>query len=254
MLPDFLRAVHRFEELPSTQDEALARLAKGERDFVVLARAQSAGRGRRGRAWTTPPGSAFMATFGLALPSGKPAGEALFPLALAAAEAAETFLPPDAPRVKIKWPNDLWADGKKLAGLLGESRIASGGAALCALGIGVNLGQRAEEFPPELQGVAISLAMLGAAPVPDPGSFLAALAPRFSARLARWLTGGLDALRAEYEARALLRDGDPIRLEQDGEVLEGRCRGLAPDGALRVEIAGTVRLIRAADAFQVRGG
>ena len=254
MLPDFLRAVHRFEELPSTQDEALARLAAGERDFVVLARAQSAGRGRRGRAWTTPPGSAFMATFGLALPPGKPAGEALFPLALAAADAAETFLPPSAPRVKIKWPNDLWADGKKLAGLLGESRVAADGAALCALGIGVNLGQHANEFPPDLQDMAISLAMLGAGSPPDPEQFLAVLAPRFSARLARWLTGGLDALRAEYAARSLFQDGDSIRLEQDGESLQGVCRGLAPDGALRVEIAGSVRLIRAADAFQVRCG
>lgn len=241
-------AVHEFKELASTQDEALRRLAAGERDFVVRADAQTAGRGRRGRAWTGEPGASLLASFGLALPPGKNPGELPFALALALRDAAAARLPAGT-RLTVKWPNDLWLDGKKLAGLLGEARPDGAGGTLVALGCGVNLSQR--EFPPELLAGATSLELGGAAAA-TPREFLAALRPRFAARFASWFTGGLSALRDELERHSEFHPGEPLRAELESGAVEGACAGLSPEGGLRLRTARGEMTLLAADVSRVR--
>ncbi len=243
-------AVHEFAELSSTQDETLRRLAAGERDFVVRADAQTAGRGRRGRAWRDEPGAALLCSFGLALPAGKHPGELPFALALALREAASPRLPAAA-RLTVKWPNDLWLGGKKLAGLLGEASPDGAGGSLVALGCGVNLAQW--EFPPELRETAISLALAGGR-VPSPREFLDELRPRFAARYASWFTGGLAALRPEFERFSEFRPGEPLRAELETRAIEGNYAGLSPEGGLCLLTgAGEITLL-AADVSRVRRG
>jgi BirA family biotin operon repressor/biotin-[acetyl-CoA-carboxylase] ligase len=118
---------------------------------VVTADEQTAGRGRQGRTWTAPPGKALLYSAIL-----RPLDERhlLLPLAvpLAVCEAAEELEP--GVECAIKWPNDIWVDGRKLAGVLIEAKPQDGWA---VIGIGLNLTIEPDEFPPDLQATAVSL-------------------------------------------------------------------------------------------------
>jgi len=118
---------------------------------VVTAAAQTAGRGRQGRTWTAPPDKALLYSAVL-----RPLDERhlLLPLAvpIAVCEAAEE-LAPDL-ECAIKWPNDVWLDGRKLAGVLIEAKPQDGWA---VIGVGLNLTIERGEFPPELQDTATSI-------------------------------------------------------------------------------------------------
>ncbi len=122
---------------------------------IVTAAEQTAGRGRQGRSWTAPPGKALLYSAIL-----RPLDERhlLLPLAvpLAVCAAAEELAP--GIECRIKWPNDIWLDGRKLAGVLIEAKPQNGWA---VIGIGLNLSITRDEFPPDLQDTAISLFGLG---------------------------------------------------------------------------------------------
>jgi len=118
---------------------------------VVTAAEQTAGRGRQGRTWTAPAGKALLYSAIL-----RPLDERhlLLPLAvpLAVCEAAEQLAPGIA--CAIKWPNDIWLNGRKLAGVLIEAKPQDGWA---VIGVGLNLTITRDEFPPELRKTATSL-------------------------------------------------------------------------------------------------
>jgi len=118
---------------------------------VVTAAEQTAGRGRQGRTWTAPPNKALLYS---AVVRALEERHMMLPLAvpLAVCEAAEQ-LNPDL-ECKVKWPNDIHVEGRKLAGVLIEARPQDGWA---VIGIGLNLSIRQEEFPSELQKTTISL-------------------------------------------------------------------------------------------------
>jgi BirA family transcriptional regulator, biotin operon repressor / biotin---[acetyl-CoA-carboxylase] ligase len=202
------RVHHRVTD--STNDRARELAAEGApHGTLVTADEQRAGRGRQGRAWTAPPRSAVLMSvllreFGETLP-------------LAAAVATCEALPVDA---RIKWPNDVWIEERKVAGILVEGRPQEGWA---VLGIGLNVSVR--EFPPPLDATATSLALAGAATTPE--NALAALL----ASLDRWLGApAADVLAAWRSRDALL--GRRIRWN-DGN--EGVAAGVADSGALVVE-------------------
>lgn len=128
--------VRVYQQTKSTQD--IARQQSG-RWSVVLANEQTAGRGRLGRAWVAPPGSGVLMS--LAWPGLADRGtlDAIaYRVAVAVAQTAEHFLGPDAGRVRIKWPNDILVDGKKLAGILIERHDT---AAIIGIGFNVALDQ-----------------------------------------------------------------------------------------------------------------
>jgi BirA family transcriptional regulator, biotin operon repressor / biotin---[acetyl-CoA-carboxylase] ligase len=118
---------------------------------IVTAAEQTAGRGRQGRTWTAPPGKALLYSAIL-----RPLDERhlLLPLAvpLAVCEAAEELEP--EVECQVKWPNDVWIDGRKLAGVLIEAKPQDGWA---VIGIGLNLSISPDEFPPDLRDTAVSL-------------------------------------------------------------------------------------------------
>ena len=120
--------------------------------LVVTADEQDAGRGRQGRSWFAPPGSALLYSAVL-----RPLGERpLLPLAvpLAVCEAAESLAPVEC---TVKWPNDVWVGTRKLAGVLIESRFERGGGGWAVIGVGLNLTVTRDELPEELRGTATSL-------------------------------------------------------------------------------------------------
>ena len=118
---------------------------------VVTAGEQTEGRGRQGRTWVAPPGGALLYS---AILRPLDQRHALLPLAipLAVCEAAEALEP--AASCKVKWPNDVWLDDRKMAGILIEARPQDGWV---VLGIGLNLTIPPDEFPPDLRSTAISL-------------------------------------------------------------------------------------------------
>ena len=157
---------------------------------LVTADKQTAGRGRHGRRWTAEPGTAVLMSV---VVRGLTERHALLPLttSVAVCEAAEDCAPV---RCAIKWPNDVWVDGRKLAGILVEGRPQEGWA---VVGVGMNVSSASHDFPAELRGVATSLA------IESPGG------EQFSREAA--LSSLVDALEA--------------RLEQDEDRTLGEWRG-----------------------------
>lgn len=123
---------------------------------VVLADAQSAGQGRRGRSWHSPPGKGIYFSLLLRPPGTSPAAAA--PVTLAAAVAvARQLREYTGMEVAVKWPNDLLIGQKKIGGILTETRTSRQALLYLVLGIGLNINHRAEDFPAELRRRATSL-------------------------------------------------------------------------------------------------
>ena len=230
-----------YGELDSTNSEAKRLAQAGEPGPVwIMAERQTAGRGRRGRVWDSGEGN-LAAT--LLLRPEAPAnviGQLSFAAALAVADLAVHFAPQAA--ITVKWPNDVLAEGRKLAGILLESEPAPEGVWL-AVGIGINLAGSPEgtEFP------AISLAQLGIAP-PSPDEALTVLAARFDHWYAAWMSDGFETLRAAWLARAQPL-GAPIRARLPHETRTGLFEGIDGAGALLLNEQGTVRTIAAGEVF-----
>jgi BirA family biotin operon repressor/biotin-[acetyl-CoA-carboxylase] ligase len=150
----------------------------------------------------------------------------------------------------IKWPNDIYAGGRKLCGILAETVETQMGRA-CVLGIGINLNDDA--FPPELQRIATSIEAHTHVKA-DAEKLLQALVRSLALRYeALYEEGGQGRMLAEWSARSSFAEGRRVRVSLEGETLEGTTRGLASDGALRVETdAGKIRVIRAGDVTTLR--
>jgi BirA family biotin operon repressor/biotin-[acetyl-CoA-carboxylase] ligase len=212
-----------YPSLPSTQTVARAWAAEGAPEgAVVLADHQTAGRGQHGRSWTAPAGTALLVSVVLR-PSLPVARWPELPLAAgcAIAESVETAGPLS---VRLKWPNDVVVDGRKVAGVLAEG--VAGEPPLVILGVGVNVSQREADWPPHLADRASSLAALGA-PV-SRETLLATLLARVSAWYGVLLHDGFEPVRAAWRRRGLLGARVPL---PDGE---GTSVDLGPRGELVV--------------------
>jgi BirA family transcriptional regulator, biotin operon repressor / biotin---[acetyl-CoA-carboxylase] ligase len=218
-----------FDELDSTNEEARRRAAQGlVTSTYLLARRQSAGRGRRGRAWVSAEGNLFLTYLGVTTQS--PSEIALFGFAagLALAEFCDAAIGPGLAR--LKWPNDLMLDGRKAAGLLLESGALGEGRNWFAIGIGFNLTSAPE-------GVGQSTAALGefvAARPPSPETVARDLAVRLARWSGRLREQGFAPLRDAWTARAFGLQ-ERIFAENGGRALVGLARGLSAHGELLVE-------------------
>lgn len=238
------REVH--DALDSTNAEALRRAAAGAAGPLwILARTQTAARGRRGRSWASPAG-AFAATL-LMRPDGLPAEAALrsFVAALGLSDAlAAATGRPDA--FAVKWPNDVLLHGRKLAGILLETGGPAGGPLTLAIGIGVNLAQAPdpEALEPEATAPASLAGAFGGAP--DPEAFLDLLAPATARWEARLRADGFAPVRAAWLARAA-RLGAPLRARLPGREIEGVFETIDETGALVLATPGGRATLAAAE-------
>lgn len=224
------RVHHRRTDSTNERAKALA-LAGAPHGTLVTAHEQSAGRGRHGRSWTAPPGSALLMSLVL---RGLDERHALLPLSAAVAIChALAPLP-----CRIKWPNDIWVERRKLAGILVEGRPQEGWA---VLGIGLNVSTREHEFPEELSGSAASLHTAGAPAEPE-----AVLADLLAA-LHEWTAAPAEAVLVAWRERDALL-GERVRWDAG----EGSAAGIDASGALLVDTergrmaldAGEVHLLR----------
>ena len=231
-------------EIDSTNEEARRRAAAGEkRPLWIAADRQSAGRGRRGRDWQSPPGNLFAT---LLLRPEKPAGECA-QLSFVAALAVSDMLARFAPQAELalKWPNDVLAGGRKIAGILLESESkADGTAAWLAIGIGVNL----TAFPEDAEFPAISLAAIGSAS-PASKDALLHLAAAFAKWYEVWRTVGFAPVREAWLARAS-GFGSRIRVRLASEEKTGVFQGIDDSGALLLGvIGGDTRAVAAGEVY-----
>jgi len=229
------------QALDSTNSEARRLAEAGEPGPVWISAArQSAGRGRRGRAWDSGEGN--LAATLLLRPRSQLSvtGQLSFVAALATAEMAAHFAPSAA--ITVKWPNDVLAEGKKLAGILLESGGASEGNWL-AIGIGVNLAN----FPEGTEFPATSLAQLAVA-TPSSEDALSVLAARFAHWYDAWMEDGFEIVRGAWLARASGL-GAAIRARLPNETRFGVFEGIDDRGALLLNEQGRVRAIAAGEVF-----
>ncbi len=149
-------------EAASTNDVAREwALAGAPAGAVVSAARQSQGRGRRERRWDSPAGTGLYASF--ILRPGWLAEEAPNLAILAGMAAYRALGKAGVPSLRVKWPNDILAGGRKICGVLVEPRIGEGRIEFAVVGIGMNVGQAPEDFPPELRDTATSCRVEGAA-------------------------------------------------------------------------------------------
>lgn len=216
------------DRLASTNDRARALALEGAKRFTtVIAEEQTAGRGRSGRRWASPPGQGlWMST----LVSGQ--AEQVSPLTpvlvgVALIRAIRSVVPALEPG--LKWPNDLYAGGRKVAGVLCES-LNDGRRVI--VGLGINVRQTRDDFPPELRESAASLEMASGGSVSRgrlAGAVMSELRALFS-DLPFELTG---ALAAEVRRMDILAG----RQVSSSTGLQGQAHGFGPDGALRIRDA-----------------
>jgi BirA family biotin operon repressor/biotin-[acetyl-CoA-carboxylase] ligase len=226
--------VLRLDRCRSTSDYVKENLARLEKDLplMVSADAQTAGRGRDGRRWSSAPGLGLCVTFAFRLADARRLSLLAIVSGVAVADALAAWT---GREFALKWPNDVLAGGKKVAGILCESTV-KGDETTCLAGIGVNVNQQEGDFPEDLRGRAGSLRLLTGREWP-----LAEGRERLAAGMASWLRRLADGRRDEIldRARVLMRDGigRELSFHHRGKVWRGVCRGLAADGGLLLQEA-----------------
>jgi BirA family biotin operon repressor/biotin-[acetyl-CoA-carboxylase] ligase len=199
---------------------------------VVTAREQTAGRGRLGRVWTAPDGKALLYSAIL-----RPLDERhlLLPLSVPLAVCAAAEVLRDGIECKVKWPNDVWLQGRKLAGILIEAKPQDGWA---VIGVGLNLLIEPHEFPPNLRQPATSL---GGGVAPERAR------EELDDRLAQWVDASDEKILAEWRRRDGLR-GREIAWEEGSGIADG----IDDRGNLVVAVAGGSRVSLGAGEVQLR--
>lgn len=252
-LPAFFEPLEVAEVLPSTMLRAAELATRGAPEgATVVADAQTAGRGRLDRTWSAPPGTSLLLTVVLRPPlAGAEAWLVAAAAGAALVDAVRQVLPGPV-LVGLKWPNDLLVGGRKAAGLLAEARVDRGRLDWVLLGMGVNVGQGPDGFPPELTGQATSLALAAGAPV-DRAGLLHAWAGPFLARYAALAAGDTARVLADYHDR-LHTLGREVRADRlSGGPVTGTAVGLGPGGSLVVLTPGGRRVeVAAGDVEHLR--
>lgn len=254
------RQIHLHERLDSTNREAMALAQAGaDHGTLVLADAQTAGKGRMGRTWFSPPGLNIYASVVIRIPmeaSRMAAWLSWLPLmaALGVAEATETVA---AVRVALKWPNDLLIDDRKLAGILCESGTSPRSGPFQVVGIGVNVNGRREDFPEELRETGTSLREETGAVV-DRNRLVAQMLTGLASRVEQFRSGGREPLALAYRRRCATIGKTVKAVLADGDECVGIAEAVEDDGALRlVQASAThdapvIRQLRAADIVHLR--
>ena len=239
-LPEPFRLLIK-QSVDSTNDEARRLAEQGMPEgLVVITDRQTEGRGRRGAAWFSSPGESL--AFSVLLRPDAP--KALWPrlalvAGLAVAEALEEFIP----LVGIKWPNDVWAGGRKIAGILVEA-----GRDFAVVGIGLNVNTLS--FPDEVAETATSLALESGSGV-SRADVLAAIIRRLSLRRHQIGTDFPEVI-GSIRLRCVLT-GQKVSLTAAAGPLSGTVGGISPQGELLLRTADGLQALLQADEVRITG-
>jgi BirA family biotin operon repressor/biotin-[acetyl-CoA-carboxylase] ligase len=235
--------VRVFASLASTNTTLKELAAAGASEgTVVVAEAQTGGRGRHGRSWHSPEGAGLYASI-LVRPEAPP--EAIpsltFVAAIAVAEALEAL---GVASVEIKWPNDVLVRGRKVCGILTEASFLNNRVEWAVVGVGVNL--RRDGVPDELRDRATSLDEEGASVAAL--ELLGRLLDGFGRWYAAFVERGPAGVLARWAELAPMAEGRAVTVDDGREAYEGVTEGVTPDGRLRVRRGdGRLEAVAAAD-------
>ena len=244
-LPPAYRLI-ALDSVDSTNEEAKRRARAGAEDGTLIwAREQTAGKGRGGRVWSSPPGNLYLSMVLRPDCSPAEAAQLSFVVALGLGDAVGSVAPPMV-EVRYKWPNDVLFNDRKGAGILLESQLAAdGGLDWLVLGCGVNV----QHYPPEATPAATSLRFEGAPASLDEVAMLEAFGRHFLGWVNRWLEEGFAPIRERWltHAKGL---GETIEVRLPKETLSGRFADLDAGGALLLELEnGQRRQIAAGEVY-----
>ena len=222
---------------------------------MVVAERQTAGRGRAGRSWDSPPGRSLYLSIVVRPPSEIVPGILTTAVGLGVAEAIETLY---GLSTRLKWPNDVMVGGRKVAGVLVESQLSRGQIMAAAVGIGVNVAWSHEEFPETLRDRATSISQELGGPALDPHDqrvrLLAGLLQRVAALYRLASTEGSDLIVKRATARSdVLGHRVVVRLAE-GRTMEGVATRLLVDGALEVKTSEGTESVGSGEVEQLRAG
>lgn len=233
-------AIHEVARTTSTQDVVRRAARSGAAEgFCCTAAEQTAGRGRLGRRWIAPPGTALLASVLLRVPESTAPGVP-FAAGLSLRDAVAEAAGVDA---LLKWPNDLLVEGHKLAGILVElcGGAPAGDGVAVIVGGGVNLGVK--EFPPDIDGV--SLAVLTGSP-PTARTLLDAWLPHLDRRVTALEQHGLPRLLSDWR-RCAAGLGAAVSVRTPSGLVGGIAEDVRDDGALLVRSEGSVTAVLGGD-------
>lgn len=240
--------IRTFETLGSTNTEALDQAREGGPEgLCIVARSQTAGRGRYGRTWVSEKDAGL--NFSIVL---RPKIELQFlPLiTLMAGVAVHDMLQEYGLRPDIKWVNDILVGEKKIAGILAETAETDQGLAV-VVGVGVNVTSRS--LPPEIAERAVSMEQItGIRVTPDEaaGTLIKFLSYFYDVLTA---PGGPATIVDEWRRRSSYFSGKPVRVTVGSETIVGTTDGLEPNGALRiVKSEGSLAVVQAGDVERLR--
>lgn len=231
MMAQFGSSILRYDSVASTNDVA-RELAASEavEGLCIIAREQTAGRGRQGRLWSSPPGEGLYLSL-ILRPPIKAADSAIVTLA-AAVGVAETLRLDFEVRADIKWPNDVIVSGRKICGILVESAIQNDQLQYAVMGIGVNIAQAS--FPDDIGGRATSLLLETGRRI-EPEAFARPMLDR----LERWYSTVInhtDRVIQRWEQLSSYARGCRVAVKSPEGTIEGTTRGLTSRGALILEM------------------
>jgi BirA family biotin operon repressor/biotin-[acetyl-CoA-carboxylase] ligase len=243
------QSIHFHESLPSTNEAAFRLAAEGaEHGEVVIAEQQTAGKGRRGRTWVSPTG---LNLYFSAILRPELAPQHAPELTLVAAVALAETLREAGADARIKWPNDVQIEGRKVAGILTELSAEPERVHFVVLGVGVNLNAGPEHFPPEVAATATSLSQALGQRV-NRALFTTSL----WGRLEEWLDLhheiGFDPVRQRWKELSSTL-GQEVLVRTDRSELRGVAEDIDVAGALMVRTAGgSLERVLAGDVEQLR--
>jgi BirA family transcriptional regulator, biotin operon repressor / biotin---[acetyl-CoA-carboxylase] ligase len=244
-LPAVYRLV-RYDTVGSTNDAAkcLAR-ASAEEGTLVWGLEQTAGRGRRGRAWSSPPGNLYVSLILRPPCRVDQAAQLGFVAAIAIGDTLSSICENRLDGLSYKWPNDVLLRGRKIAGILLESELQNDGKMplFVVVGVGVNL----ISSPPDTEFPATSIAEEELGTI-TPAAALEGFALHFQTWAKRWRAEGFAPIRAAWCARAAAL-GEPIRVRLEAATLQGRFLDIDQQGALLLETTEGLRRVSAGEIF-----
>jgi len=228
------QSYRHFEEVESTNNEAFKWAEEGApHGATITAEAQTAGRGRRGRSFFSPPRSNLYTSIVLRTSmQAQHLPTLMLSAGVAVADAINEVLK-DSKRIGIKWPNDVLIDGLKVSGILPESKVDDNQVSFIVLGIGVNLNTPREDMPKDFRDLATSLCSSFNRPI-DRIAFTQTLYFHLENVIEQHLAEGFSAIRSDYE-RYFHMNGKDVQISDfDGSLNRGKVQGIADSGALLI--------------------
>lgn len=245
------RDVHYYNDIESTNDVAFSLgIAGTPEGAVVIADSQRKGKGRFQRLWYSPPAVNIYTSI-ILRPEIRLANASQIPIfaGVAVAEVVEQYCPGS---IRLKWPNDILLDGKKLSGILSQLKTKGNKVDFIVLGIGINVNMKYEQLPEDIRDDAISLSMKTGAQV-SRQELLFSVYENLEKWYKKLMLDGFEAVKAKWLSLSFMT-GENVKVSFLGETFRGVVKGIDDSGSLMIRNDNNeIILVSAGEATILKG-